>query len=303
MNNFTKGILILFGSILAWSSLEVTGSYIFAEGAGPVTLLSTRFLIASLLFGLTILVHQHRTGENLFHVEKEDYKKFLLNGALLAVHLVTYWFGWEYLDPNIPVIYGIFYFYPFLLALVAVYFYREKFNTNRKIAVGLGTIGSLLAIEFLPTFSTEALTTSGVLLCVVATICWVGYLLVGQSITKKYKPLTLVFYDFVQVFIYASLLQSPATTIAELNAHNLLAILYTAVVASYIAYLCYWTAIKYIGASNAGIGELCFGSFFAVAIGYFVMNTTPSVYQLLGLGLLSGGIFLVHKEQEVVYDQ
>ena len=58
MNNFTKGILILFGSILAWSSLEVTGSYIFAEGAGPVTLLSTRFLIASLLFGLTILVHQ-----------------------------------------------------------------------------------------------------------------------------------------------------------------------------------------------------------------------------------------------------
>jgi drug/metabolite transporter (DMT)-like permease len=81
-----------------------------------------------------------------------------------------------------------------------------------------------------------------------------------------------------------------------------LAILYTAIVASYIAYLCYWTAIKYIGASNAGIGELCFGSFFAVAIGYFVMNTTPSVYQLLGLGLLSGGIFLVHKEQETAYD-
>ena len=303
MNKFTKGILILFGSILAWSSLEVTGSYIFAEGAGPVTLLSTRFLIATLLFGATILFQKYRTGENLFLVEKQDIKRFLTNGAFLAVHLITYWFGWEYLDPNIPVIYGIFYFYPFVLALVAVYLYGEKFSTNRKIAVGLGTIGSLFAIEFLPTFSTEALTTSGVLLCVVAVAAWVGYLLVGQTIMKKYKPLTIVFYDFLQVFVYISLLQSPATTISQLTTHNLLAILYIAIVASYIAYLCYWTAIKYIGASNAGVGELCFGSFFAVIIAYFFLDTSPSIYQLLGLGLLSGGIFLIHKEKEVVYDQ
>ena len=227
-------------------------------------------------------------------MEKQDIKRFLTNGAFLAVHLITYWFGLEYLDPNIPVIYGIFYFYPFVLALVAVYLYGEKFSTKRKIAVGLGTVGSLFAIEFLPTFSTEALTTSGVLLCVVAVAAWVGYLLVGQSIMKKYKPLTIVFYDF---------LQSPATTISQLTTHNLLAILYIAIVASYIAYLCYWTAIKYIGASNAGVGELCFGSFFAVIIAYFFLDTAPSVYQLLGLGLLSGGIFLIYKEKQTAYDQ
>jgi len=111
----------------------------------------------------------------------------------------------------------------------------------------------------------------------VAVIAWVGYLLVGQTIMKKYKPLTIVFYDFLQVFIYVSLLQSPATTISQLTTHNLLAILYIAIVASYIAYLCYWTAIKYIGASNAGVGELCFGSFLCsnnclFLFGYITIN-------------------------------
>jgi len=55
MNKYLKGFLAMVGAVLAWSSLEVTGSYIFAEGAGTVTLLSTRFLFATLMFGGTIL--------------------------------------------------------------------------------------------------------------------------------------------------------------------------------------------------------------------------------------------------------
>ena len=54
------------GAVLEWSSLEITGSYIFAEGAGTVTLLSTRFLFASLQIGGVILFKKYRTGEYLF---------------------------------------------------------------------------------------------------------------------------------------------------------------------------------------------------------------------------------------------
>ena len=149
MDKFLKGLLCILGAVFCWSTLEVTASHIFAEGAGPITMLNLRFLIATILFGGTILYKNKKTGKNLFIVDKEDWFRVWLNGAILAFHLVVYWYAWELLDPNLPVIYAIFYMYPFIMALVAVYFYGEKFNNNRKIALGLGTLGALLAIELI----------------------------------------------------------------------------------------------------------------------------------------------------------
>ena len=63
MSKFLKGFLAMMGAVLAWSSLEVTSSYIFAEGAGTVTLLSARFFFATILFGGTMLFKKYRTGE------------------------------------------------------------------------------------------------------------------------------------------------------------------------------------------------------------------------------------------------
>tara|TARA_R100000995_G_C3477644_1_gene121905 strand:+ start:186 stop:1094 length:909 start_codon:yes stop_codon:yes gene_type:complete len=302
MNKFLKGFLAITAAVFAWSTLEVTGSFIFAEGAGPVSVLSVRFLIATLLFGGVMLWKKQTTGENLFIVEKEDRKTFLLNGVILAAHLLVYWFAWELLDPNLPVIYAIFYMYPFVLCLISIYYYGERFSTNRKIALGLGTLGCMFAIELIPSFSTEALNTKGILLDVAACLTWVGYVLVGQTIMKKYKPLTIVFYDFLQVFVYVSLFQSPTTTFSEVTLSGLLAIAYISVVASFIAYLCYWYAIKQIGASNVGIAEL--GTpIFGVTLGYFFLTMTPSLWQILGLVMISSGLVLVYKEKQVVYDQ
>lgn len=302
MNKFLKGFLAIATAVFAWSTLEVTGSFIFAEGAGPVSVLSVRFLIATLLFGGVMLWKKQTTGENLFYVEKEDRKTFLLNGIILAVHLLVYWFAWELLDPNLPVIYALFYIYPFILCLISIFYYGEKFSNNRKLALGLGTLGCAFAIELIPSFSTEALNTEGVLLGVAAGISWVAYLLVGQDIMKKYKPLTIVFYDFLQVFAYVSLFQSPMTTISEVTFNGLLAIAYISVVASFIAYLCYWIAVKNIGATNTGIAEL--GTpIFGVTLGYFFLSMTPSLWQIAGLVMISSGLYLIYNEKQVVYDQ
>jgi|TARA_R110000822_G_scaffold82988_4_gene195866 drug/metabolite transporter (DMT)-like permease len=302
MTKFLKGFIAIAIAVFAWSTLEVTGSFIFAEGAGPVSVLSVRFLIATLLFGGVMLWKKQTTGENLFVVAKEDRKQFLINGIILAVHLLVYWFAWELLDPNLPVIYAIFYMYPFVLCLISIFYYGEKFSNNRKIALGLGTLGCMFAIELIPTFSLEGLNTKGVLLDVVALFTWVAYLLVGQDIMRKYKPLTIVFYDFLSVFVYVSLFQSPTTTISEVTFNGLLAITYISVVASVMAYFCYWIAVKNIGASNTGMVEL--GTpIFGVTLGYFFLSMTPSLWQMLGLVMISSGVFLVYKEKQVVYDQ
>ena len=160
----------------------------------------------------------------------------------------------------------------------------------------------MFAIELIPTFSLEGLNTKGVLLDVAALFTWVAYLLVGQDIMRKYKPLTIVFYDFLSVFVYVSLFQSPMTTLSEVTFNGLLAITYISVVASFIAYICYWIAVKNIGATNTGLVEL--GTpIFGVTLGYFFLSMSPSLWQIVGLVMISSGLFLVYKEKQVVYDQ
>ena len=78
-----------------------------------------------------MLWKKQTTGENLFYVEKEDRKTFLLNGIILSTSIGV--LVWELLDPNLPVIYQIFYMYPFVLCLISIYYYGERFSTNRKI--------------------------------------------------------------------------------------------------------------------------------------------------------------------------
>ena len=119
---------------------------------------------------------------------------------------------------------------------------------------------------------------------------------------RKYKPLTIVFYDFLSVFVYCALLQSPSVIFTELTLNGLLAVTYISIVASFIAYFCYWTAVKNIGASNTGVGEL--GTpIFGVGLGYLFLSMTPSLWQLFGLAMITGGLYLTYKEKEVVYDQ
>ena len=201
MTKFLKGFIAAAIAVFAWSTLEITGSFIFAEGAGPVSVLSVRFLIATLLFGGVMLWKKQTTGENLFIVEKEDRKQFLINGVILAVHLLVYWFAWELLDPNLPVIYAIFYMYPFVLCLISILYYGEKFSNNRKLALGLGTLGCMFAIELIPTFSLEGLNTKGVLLDVATCLTWVAYLIVGQGINHL-QLYFMIFYKCLFMFHY-----------------------------------------------------------------------------------------------------
>ena len=65
MDKFLKGLLCILGAVFCWSTLEVTASHIFAEGAGPITMLNLRFLIATILFGGTILYKNKKTDDQL----------------------------------------------------------------------------------------------------------------------------------------------------------------------------------------------------------------------------------------------
>ena len=122
---------------------------------------------------------------------------------------------------------------------------------------------------------------------------------------KKYNPLTIVFYDFLACFIYTSLIQAPSVTIAEVSVgwpFSIFAIAYFGVVASYIAYFLYWTAVKNIGATNTGIGELA-TPIFGVTLGYFFLAWAPSLFQMVGLLMIVSGLYLIYREKEIVYDQ
>ena len=114
----------------------------------------------------------------------------------------------------------------------------EKSSVIVERWIGIGNTWLYVCIELIPSFSIEGLNPKGILLDVAICLTWVGYLIVGQSIMKKYKPLTIVFYDFLQVFVYVSLFQSPMTTFSEVTFNRLLGPYIS--VGKVLWYLCYW---------------------------------------------------------------
>ena len=120
-----------------------------------------------------------------------------------------------------------------------------------------------------------------------------------ESVTSSRASSTVI--SNVNV-LFDSLFQSPMTTLSEVTFNGLLAIAYISVVASFIAYLCYWIAVKNIGATNTGIAEL--GTpIFGVTLGYFFLSMSPSLWQIAGLVMISSGLYLIYNEKQVVYDQ
>ena len=89
MRSVNKGFLLVIGSQVCWATIEVVGTFVYRDGASALTLLSARYLIASILMFLTILI----IDKALFIVKKQDIKTILVLSFVLLIHLLAFWQG------------------------------------------------------------------------------------------------------------------------------------------------------------------------------------------------------------------
>lgn len=292
MSNFTKGAFLVTSAHLCWAIIEVLGNLIFSGGAGVITILSVRFLLASILFLTTIFL----INKQWFVVKREDILELLLACFVLVTHIAAFWWGLKHLV-DITAVVAIYYTFPFWAAILSVLFLKERFSRHKIISLFLGTIGVLFAVGFLPFFNLLGINILGATLMLLAAVTWAIYLLLSRQLLKRYHPFTILFYGFVLCFIVFSGLQSPLVTISQLSWPVLKYILVVAVVSTYLAFLLIELSLKYIRVSTASI-IASIKPFFAILFAYLALKQTTTLFQLFGVGLTMYGIYLLGRGEK-----
>lgn len=289
-----KGLLAAFGALFSFSIIEVVGSLVYRGGASLLTLLTIRCLLASFLFFITLLI----MGKKLFRVERKDIGKLLLHSTILITHLLFFWEGIKALA-HVPTALALFHTFPLWIAFLSVLFLREKFNRTRVLSVALGMVGTLFAVRFLPYFSLGMVNIKGAVLMLIGAILWAFYTIFGRELLKKYNAFTILFYNFSISFLIFLTLQSPKTLIGEITPSALVYLLVLGVVSTYLAYLFYYKALRYIKASNVGII-----AFLKPVIGsglaFLLLSQVVTAFQALGMALIIVGVILLYRQKEKI---
>jgi drug/metabolite transporter (DMT)-like permease len=289
LSSFIKGLIFGLLAVLCFSVITTFGIKVYMRGVTPLSLLTFRALVAGLLLFVTILLNKKIS----FKIDKKDIGRVFAFGLLLATHLILFWQGTKILG-QVSVIYACYYTYPFWTVILASIFFKEKFTKFRLLSLFLGSIGTLLAIKFLPYLSTEIIKWDGIGLVMVSAAIWAVAILVAQKLFNKYSVLTILFYGLFICLIIFSLLQNPVIMLAQLNMSVLFYMLVIAIVSTYGAYIFFSKAIKYFGATNWGITNLSSPVFNGLAAFVF-LGQVVNLFQGIGILLSMIGVFILYK--------
>ena len=291
-NKFLIGTLSVIGAQLAWSTIEIAGIFVYRGGANPLTLLSIRYLIASILMFLTIFV----INKKWFKIKIKDIKILLALGLVLLIHLLAFWQGIKILN-HIPTAIGVYFTFPVWIVIFSAVFWREKFSKIKILSLILGLIGSLFVIGFLPQLTLVGINLIGVGLMFIAAISWAIYAMIGKNLFKRYNPLTILFYNFLFVFLGTLLLQSSATTLSQINAITLPNLIYMGIVCTWIAFMLFYNGINKLIPSTVGIISYI-KPILSVILAFLILHQITNLWQGAGIILIIGSGYLIYKNNE-----
>jgi len=290
MNNKTKGYLSIIASVFCFAIIETTGTLIYKGGANPLTLLTIRFLLASLLFLATYFIFKRFS----LKIKKEDIWKIVLSSGILVIHLMSFWWGLKTLN-HIATSLAIFFTFPLWVMILSSLFLKEKFGRIRIASLGIGILGVLFAIKFLPQLSVSSMNVRGISFMLLAAISWAFYMIVKYELMKKYHWMTILFYNFAIASIAFLILQNPITTFNQLTPAIFGYIVLMAIVSTYIAYLLFHVAIKKIKASNTAIVNLL-KPIFSIGLASLILSQKVNSIQIIGIILLLFSNYLLIKD-------
>jgi len=292
MKNITKGFLAVILSQLCLAIIEVVSIFGYRTGMNSYTLTTFRMLEVMILVGLTIFFSKRLS----FKIKKRDILRVLACSLFLALDVLVFWRGLEVIG-NIGILLSIDYTFPIIVAVLAMILFRESMTIKKVLSMVLGFLGVLFVIQFLPAISLVGISLIGVGLMLLASLFWAIYLLYGQVLLEKYNLFTILFYNFLVCFIAFFLMQGISTTISELTIPVIKYIVLMGVITTYLAYLLYYFAIKKIGVVNTSIINLVV-PFLGAVLAFLVLKQTITLFQLLGITLITSGVYLLYKKYD-----
>jgi len=287
-SNYKKGLVSIIISAFCFAAIGTLGVLLFNGGAGPLTLLAGRFAIASLMLFLTLLVWDKK----LFIVKREDIKWFLLSGLILFVHLLSFWYGFNIVR-SVSIQYALFFLYPIWTAILSSVFQKDKISKVIPLCLLIGVIGILLTLGIIPN-GVSFVPLAGVVFGVLTSILWSLYYFSNQYLVNKYNSFTVLFYNFLFVFLLCLFVQPIYITISQITFQTIWYLLALGFISTFMSYLFLHFALRFNGSVLSSIQNMVL-PFLGSLLAFLVLKQTMTIYQILGGGLIIFNIYLLNR--------
>jgi drug/metabolite transporter (DMT)-like permease len=166
--------------------MGIFGKLAYDEGVTVGTLLSTRFVLAALLFWLILLFARGGFRE-LRSLSRRDLVIAVALGAVgYGAQAGAYFAALDRLDASLLAL--LVYTYPVMVAVAAIAIGREPARRSTAVSLALASTGLVLVLAGAAAGALDAL---GTVLGLTAATVYTGYILISDGVTERVGPLAL----------------------------------------------------------------------------------------------------------------
>ena len=289
-----KAIAILLVLTLLWGLNYPVIKYT-NQGISPVFASAIRSVIAS-LFGIAYCLRQR---EKLFHTDIRLFHGFVV-GLLFGLEFACVYFGMLYTDAVRSVLFV--YMSPFVVAAGAHFFLKGDRLTFLKTAGLILAFAGVVVVFWGKPKAAGPSMLFGDLLEIAAGFFWgATTLYIKKFMAQKVEPINTFLYQLVfsiPILFMVSLILEPKW-IYKIDFFIILALFFQSFIVAFISYLIWFRLIHQYSVSRLSAFTF-FTPLFGVLFGVLFLNEEFTISLMIGLPLVSLGIFLVNWRRQTV---
>jgi drug/metabolite transporter (DMT)-like permease len=283
-----KAVIFIVSLTLLWGFNYPVIKYT-NEGVSPVFASTLRSAVAALCGAIYCL----QKGEILFHKNIMLFHGFMV-GLLFGLEFACLYFGMLFTDAARSVIFV--YMSPFVVAAGAHLFLKgDRLTFLKSSGLLLAFIGVVVVFGGRPRAAKETMVI-GDILEILAAIFWgATTVYIKRYMANKVRPIHTFLYQLffsIPILLLVSLILEPKW-IYRIDSFIILSLFYQSVIVAFISYFIWFRLIHEYSVSRLSAFTF-FTPVFGVLFGIIFLNEELTLSLMIGLPLVSIGIFLVN---------
>ena len=287
---FIGALMVFFGAI-THSSKAIFIKLAYQYSIDSVSLVALRMLFALPFFLIIGYISGRRQK-----APRLTTKEILAVGAMgLVSYYVAALFdfmGLQYITASLERL--ILFVYPTIVVLISATIYRKKITQAQFIALGFTYVGIIVVFAGNLDMTKQKNFVLGAFLVFCCAVFYAIYMIGSEKLIPKVGAIRFTCYamTFAALGILTHYLINNSTSLLDYPTEVYSLSIGMAIVATVIPAFLISAGIKRIGASDASI-VASVGPIATIVMAYIFLNETLSVAQLIGTGLVLGGVLLI----------
>ena len=283
-----KAVVILIIVTLLWGFNYPAIKY-SNQGISPVFASTLRSIIASICG----LIYCLRKEEKLFHTDVMLFHGVVV-GLLFGAEFACIYFGLLYTDAARSVLFV--YLSPFVVAAGAHFFLKgDRLTFLKTVGLALAFTGIFVVFGGRPKTANPNMLLGDILEIAAALLWGATTLYIKKFMAKRVEPIHTFLYQLffsIPILLIVSLILEPKW-IYKIDSYIVASLFYQSVIIAFITYLVWFKLIHEYSVSRLSAFTFL-TPIFGVLFGIFVLHEEMTISLMIGLPMVSMGIFMVN---------